>query len=122
MELVKGVLPVLEEITDPALLLFALEKAKGVLEDRASFMLILDPMVGGLGAPRGVIGVEGLDRAASQWSTAHGGPGKGLPSQLVGGVAGGDLVLPVQHLGHDPRLLLRAASHLPSFSEHKSKV
>ena len=43
LELVKGVLPVLEEITDPALLLFALEKAKGVLEDRASFMLILDP-------------------------------------------------------------------------------
>ena len=79
-------------------------------------------MVGGLGAPRGDIGVEGLDRAASQWSTAHGGPGKGLPFQLVGGVAGVNLVLPVQHLGHDPRLLLRAASHLPSFSEHKSKV
>ena len=43
MELAKGVLPVLEETTDPALLLFGLEKAKGVLEDRASFLLILDP-------------------------------------------------------------------------------
>ena len=43
LELVKGVLPVLEEITDPALLLFPLERAKGELEDRASFMLILNP-------------------------------------------------------------------------------
>ena len=44
MELAKGVLlPLLEETTDPALLLFGLEKAKGVLEDRASFLLILDP-------------------------------------------------------------------------------
>ena len=43
LELAKGVLPVLEETTDPALLLFGLEKPKGVLEDRASFLLILDP-------------------------------------------------------------------------------
>ena len=46
MELAKGVLPVLEETTDPSLLLFGLEKAKGVLEDRASFLLILDPATG----------------------------------------------------------------------------
>jgi len=47
LELAKGVLPVLEEIVDPALLLFCLEKAKGVLEDptadRAPFLLTLDP-------------------------------------------------------------------------------
>ena len=53
----------------------------------------------GLGAPCGNVGVEGLDRATSQWPMAHGGPGKRLPSQLVGGVTGVDLVLPVQHLG-----------------------
>ena len=55
-------------------------------------------------------------------STSHGGPGKGLPSQLVGGVAGVDLVLPFQHLGHYPHLLVRAAPYLQSFSEQNSKV